>query len=145
MSVDVKCPKVPHQWGKIGQRVGQVRTVGPFSSATVLFRCKKISVYPRAKMSHTYFQNSVICKYRVMGDESLHPELSHSLHTHTWTLTDLRKVIVASICPKEIGHLQFQLCSLPMDYSVSLPQVSPISSSSPKQPHYALPESSPSS
>ena len=76
MSVNVKCPKVPHQWGKIGQTVGQLRTVEPFSSATVLFRYKEIALYSRAKTSHTCFQNSVIHKYRVMGDGTL-PQLTH--------------------------------------------------------------------
>ena len=90
ISVDVKCPKVPHQWGKIGQRMGQLQTVGPFLPATILFKCKKISVYPREKTSHTYFPISIIHKYRVTGDESLYLELSPSPHTHTCTLTDLK-------------------------------------------------------
>ena len=107
MSVDVKCPKVPHRCGKIGQRVGQLRTVGPFLSATVLFRCKKISVYPRAKTSHVYFQNSVIHKYRVVGDESLIRTFLPA-HTHTYLhIHRSKQLIVASINPKEIGHLQF--------------------------------------
>ena len=48
MSVDVKCPKVLHQWGKIGRRVWQLQTVGPISPATVLF-FREITLYPRAK------------------------------------------------------------------------------------------------
>ena len=28
MSGHVICPKVPHPWGEVGQRMGQLRTVG---------------------------------------------------------------------------------------------------------------------
>ena len=73
MSVDVKCPNVPHRRGKIGQRVRQLRMVWTFSSAIFSFRYKEIALCPGAKTSYTYFQNSVIHKYRVVGDETLHP------------------------------------------------------------------------
>ena len=72
----VKCLKVPHQWGEIGQRVGQLQMVWLFLSAMVLFSCKEIASNLMAKMLHTYFQNSVIHSYKVMGDKTLHPGIS---------------------------------------------------------------------
>ena len=108
MSEDVKRPKEPHRWGKIGQRVGQLRTVGPFSSTTVLFTDKEIASYLRAKTSRTCFQNSVISKYRVLGDEILHPELSPSSHTHTCTLTNLKKQLFCPFILKKLGTYSFR-------------------------------------
>ena len=107
MSGDVKYPKVPYQWGKIGQRVGQLWTVGLFSSATVLFRYKEIALYPRAKMLHTYSQNNIFHSYKAMGDKTLHSELSPNTHTYTYTFSDLKKVYLASIYLKEICHCSF--------------------------------------
>ena len=65
MSVDAKCPKVPHLWYKIGQRVGQLQTVWPFSSVvTVLFRYTVhgdcfVLFHAQGQKCHMYFQNSI--------------------------------------------------------------------------------------
>ena len=96
ISVEVKCLKVPHQWGKIGQRVGQLSDSWALLICHVFFRYKEIALYLRAKTLNMNFQNSGIYKYRVIGDETLHLELSPrvSPHTHTCTLTDLKNYCI---------------------------------------------------
>ena len=129
MSIDVKYPKVHHSGGvRSDRRWGSFRQADPSRRPQHIFiRCKEISLVPRTKTSHTYFQNNIIHKYMVMGDKSLHPELFPSPHTHTYLHTHRsKKVTVESIYPKEIGHLQFYLCSLPFNNSISPPQIPPI-------------------
>ena len=140
MSFNVKCPRVPHQWDKIGQRLGQLRTVEPFSSATVFQVQGNFTMLEGRNFTYMFpKQHYKSGLWETKPGTRNSPPADTHLHTHR-----PKKVIVASIFPQENGHLQFQLCSLPFNDSISLPLFSPVSSSSPKHPHFVLPESSPS-
>ena len=78
MPVEVKCPEVPpppYPWGKIRQRVGQLRT-GPSRLPQFCSGARYFAI-PEGKKVAYIFPKQLIYKHRVMmGDETLHPELS---------------------------------------------------------------------
>ena len=50
-----------------------------------------------------FFQNNNIHSFKPMAEETLHQELPPHIytHAHTYTFTDLNKVILACVYPKE--------------------------------------------
>ena len=106
MSDDVKCPKVPHWWGKTGRGWGSFGWLGPSSLSQFYSDTRKLDKARGQKRHLRISKTSSFTNTGLLETKLASITFSQSPQTHKHTRRS-KKVIVASNYPKEIGHLLF--------------------------------------
>ena len=109
-------------------------------SGRVLFRYNEIELYPRAELhifSKQHYSQNHVNGGRTLVSETPYPHINTDKYLH---IHRFKKLILASIYPKEmLTVLAIYIIIKRVDIP---PLVFPVCRSSPKHPHFALPESS---
>ena len=107
-------------------------------SDRAVFRYNKLN-YSRGQ-TYTYFQNNTIHSFRSVGNKTLYQELPPHIHTDTYLHIHRLKKGNSCIYLSQINAYSFSYVSYHLTCRYPSLVLFPVCRSSPKHPHFALPE-----